>query len=81
MALAKSALAIAAAMIATTVWAEGPMPAELAWKLLELGQVIDLPKTAAIYAPLQENEPYQGVKIDATSNTARPTATCSTSSR
>jgi hypothetical protein len=66
MALAKSALAIAAAMIATTVWAEGPMPEELAWKLLELGQVIDLPKTAAIYAPLQENEPYQGVKIDDT---------------
>ena len=66
MALAKSALAIAAAVIATTVWAEGPMPEELAWKLLELGQVIDLPKTAAIYAPLQENEPYQGVKIDDT---------------
>ena len=76
MAPAKSALAIAAAMIATTVWAEGPMPEELAWKLLELGQVIDLPKTAAIYAPLQENEPYRG----ATSNTARPIATCSRSS-
>ena len=40
------------------------MPKELAWKLLELGQVIDLPKIAAIYAPLQENEPYQGVKIE-----------------
>ena len=64
MALAKSALAIAAAVIATTAWAEGPMSEELAWKLLELGQVIDLPKTAAIYAPLQENEPYQGVKIE-----------------
>ena len=64
MALAKSALAIAAAMIATTAWAEGPMSEELAWKLLELGRVIDLPKTAASYAPLQENEPYQGVKIE-----------------
>ena len=53
-------------MIATTVWAEGPIPKELAWKLLELGQVIDLPKIAAIYAPLQENEPYPGVKIDDT---------------
>ena len=42
------------------------MPKELAWKLLELGQVIDLPKIAAIYAPLQENEPYPGVKIDDT---------------
>ena len=64
MALAKSALTIAAAMIATTAWAEGPMSEELAWKLLELGQVIDLPKTGASYAPLQENEPYQGVKIE-----------------
>ena len=47
------------------------MPKELAWKLLELGQVIDLPKIAAIYAPLQENEPYQGVKIDETSTDRR----------
>ena len=64
MALAKSALAIAAAMIAPTAWAESPMSEEPVWKLLELGQVIDLPKTAAIYAPLQENVPYQGVKIE-----------------
>ena len=40
------------------------MPEEIAWKLLELGRVIDPPKTAALYAPLQEKEPYQGVKIE-----------------
>ena len=56
------------------------MPEDFAWKLLEIGRVIDPPKTAALYAPLQQKEPYQGVKIDATSNTARPTAICSMSS-
>ena len=40
------------------------MPDEIAWKLLAIGRVIDPPKTAAIYAPLQEKEPYPGVKIE-----------------
>ena len=40
------------------------MPDEIAWKLQELGQVIEPPKTAALYAPLQEKEPYQGVKTE-----------------
>ena len=40
------------------------MPDEIARKLLELGRVIDPPKTAALYAPLQEKEPYPGVKIE-----------------
>ena len=40
------------------------MSEDLAWKLLELGRVIDPPKTAALYAPMQEKEPYQGVKIE-----------------
>jgi acetyl esterase/lipase len=56
--------AIAVAMISTIAWAESPMPEELAWKLLELGRVIDPPKTFALYAPLQEKEPYQGVRIE-----------------
>jgi triacylglycerol lipase len=64
MGLVKWALAITAAMIATAAWAESPMPEDLAWKLLELGRVIDPPKTAALFAPLQEKEPYQGVKIE-----------------
>jgi triacylglycerol lipase len=40
------------------------MPEDLAWKLLELGRVIDQPKTAALYAPMQEKEPYPGVRIE-----------------
>jgi len=52
-------------MFANTAFAQqSPMPDDLAWKLLELGRVIDPPKTAALYAPLQEKEPYQGVKTE-----------------
>jgi len=40
------------------------MPEDIAWKLLELGHIIDPPKTAALYAPLQQKEPYQSVKIE-----------------
>ena len=29
-----------------------------------LGRVIDPPKTAALYAPMQQKEPYAGVKIE-----------------
>ncbi|MGN1289376.1 MAG: alpha/beta hydrolase [Bradyrhizobium sp.] len=43
---------------------QSPMPEDLAWKLLELGRVVDQPKTAALYAPLQQKEPYQGVKVE-----------------
>ncbi|HKH00752.1 MAG TPA: alpha/beta hydrolase, partial [Bradyrhizobium sp.] len=65
MALRKSALAVVAAMIVSAAWAQqSPMPEEIAWKLLELGHVIDQPKNAAIYAPLQPKEPYQGVRIE-----------------
>jgi triacylglycerol lipase len=40
------------------------MSDEMAWKLLELGRVIDPPKTAALYAPLQQKEPYRGIKME-----------------
>jgi triacylglycerol lipase len=40
------------------------MPDDIAWKLQELGSVIDPPKTAEIYAPLQQKEPYPGVRIE-----------------
>ena len=45
---------------------EGPqtgMPPELAAKVAALGRVIDPPKTIPLYAPLQEKEPYKGVKV------------------
>jgi acetyl esterase/lipase len=61
----KSGLAIIVALLASNAWAQqAPMPEDLAWKLLELGRVIDPPKTAALYAPRQEKEPYQGVKVE-----------------
>ena len=61
----KSVLIMAAAMIASAASAQqGPVPAEIAAKLQELGRVIDPPKTAALYAPLQQKEPYPGVKVE-----------------
>jgi triacylglycerol lipase len=66
MASPKLALAILAGlMVAATASQaqESQMPAEIAARLSELGRVIDPPKTAALYATLQEKEPYQGVRI------------------
>jgi triacylglycerol lipase len=61
----KSWLVIAATLLAGSASAQtAPMSEDLAWKLLELGRVIDPPKTAALYAPMQEKEPYQGVKVE-----------------
>jgi len=61
----RSALAVVALMFAASAWAQqSPMPEDIAWKLLELGSVIDPPKTAELYAPLQEKEPYQGVTVE-----------------
>jgi acetyl esterase/lipase len=63
----KAALAVVAAMIVTTTaaWAQqSPMPAETAAKLREIGRVVDPPNTAPLYAPLQQKEPYPGVKIE-----------------
>ncbi|WP_342728502.1 alpha/beta hydrolase [Bradyrhizobium sp. B097] len=64
MRLAISALAAALMLSGPALGQQGPMPEDLAWKLLELGRVIDPPKTAALYAPLQQKEPYQGVKVE-----------------
>lgn len=61
----KSALATIASMwIASACAQQTPMPEDIAWKLLEIGRVIDVPKTAALYAPLQQKEPYAGVKTE-----------------
>ena len=59
------AVAAIAALIASTASAQqAPMSEDLAWKLLEFGRVIDPPKTAALFAPMQQKEPYQGVKTE-----------------
>jgi len=50
--------------IAPAAAQDSPMPDDIAWKLAEIGQTVDPAKTAAIYAPLQQKEPYQGVKVD-----------------
>jgi triacylglycerol lipase len=65
MALLKPALTVLAALMASAAWAQqSPMPVDIEWKLLELGPVVDLHNTAELYAPLQEKEPYQGVRVE-----------------
>jgi acetyl esterase/lipase len=39
------------------------MPPDIATKIAALGRVVDPIATAAIYAPLQESEPYAGIKV------------------
>ncbi len=41
----------------------GSMPPDIAEKIAAIGRVIAPPQTAAIYAPLQPQEPYTGVKV------------------
>ena len=61
----KSLIAIVAALLASNAWAQqSPMPEDLAWKLIEIGRAVDPAKTAAIYAPLQQKEPYADVKVE-----------------
>lgn len=50
-------------LLATLLAACAQMPPEIAEKVKAIGPVIDPPKTAAIYAPLQQKEPYAGVKV------------------
>jgi acetyl esterase/lipase len=61
----KSALAVVAAMLVGGAWAQqSPSLEDIAWRLVELGPVVDGPNTAKLYTPLQEKEPYQGVKVE-----------------
>jgi triacylglycerol lipase len=63
----KSALAVVAVLMGTVTaaWAQqSPMPAATAARLQELGRVVDPLNTAPLYAPLQQKEPYPGVKIE-----------------
>jgi triacylglycerol lipase len=63
--IAAWALATGLVMTSTAVHTQqSPMPDDIAWKLIEIGRTVDPPKTAALYAPLQEKEPYQGVKVE-----------------
>lgn len=63
----KSVLMVLSAIIMSTATAwpqQSPMPVQIAAKLQEIGRVVDPPATAPLYAPLQEKEPYHGVKVD-----------------
>ena len=66
MADVKSVLAVMTSLIATSAVhaQQSPMPDDIAWKLVEIGRTIDPPKTATLYAPLQQKEPYQEVKVE-----------------
>ena len=66
MPLRPASIFVAAGILAsTTAWAQQtPMPAHIAAKLHEIGRVVDPPATAPLYAPLQQKEPYRGVKVD-----------------
>jgi triacylglycerol lipase len=58
----RAAFLLAALLCATPALA-GEMPAEIAAAVKQIGPVIDPPKTAALFAPLQKKEPYVGVTV------------------
>jgi triacylglycerol lipase len=58
--LALTGAALVAALAALPARAQ--MPPEIEWKLIDIGPVINPPETARLYVPLQEKEPYQGIK-------------------
>jgi hypothetical protein len=63
---AKPALAMIPAMFVSAASAQqGQMPDEIAGNLLELGRVVDPPKTALFYAPLQERSPIRASESSA----------------
>jgi len=39
------------------------VPPAIEQQLQQIGRVVDPPKTAALYAPLQQREPYAGVRV------------------
>jgi acetyl esterase/lipase len=51
------------AALSTSSPARAQMPQDIAAKVAALGRVVDPENTAKIYAPLQEKEPYNGIKV------------------
>jgi acetyl esterase/lipase len=47
----------------TSVAAPSQVPDAIEQQLLQIGRVVDPPRTAALYAPLQQREPYPGVRV------------------
>jgi len=64
--LVATALALVVAGVLSSLAARaqaGGMPTEIEWKLAEMGAVINAPATASLYAPLQEQPPYNDVRV------------------
>ncbi len=55
--------ALLGTVLALPTLALAQMPPDIAQKVAALGRVVDPENTAKIYAPLQETEPYAGVKV------------------
>lgn len=55
--------ALLGAVLAFPTLARAQMPPDIAEKVAALGRVVDPENTAKIYAPLQEKEPYTGIKV------------------
>ena len=51
------------ALLTLLLCACAQMPPDVAERVKAIGPVIDPPKTAAIYAPFQQKEPYAGVQV------------------
>ena len=61
----KSALGILAVMLVSAAWAQqNPMSEDIAGRLVEPGPVVNPSSTAEFYVPLQEKEPYHGVRVE-----------------
>ena len=54
---------LAAAAVTQPTAALAQMPPDIADKVAAIGRVVDPENTGKIYAPLQEKEPYAGVKV------------------
>src|SRR5712691_11902385 len=55
--------ALVGAGLAFPTVALAQMPPDIAAKIAAMGRVVDPENTGKIYAPLQEKEPYAGVKV------------------
>jgi acetyl esterase/lipase len=51
------------AALAVPTGAQAQMPPDIAGKIAALGRVVDPENTGKLYAPLQEKEPYAGIKV------------------
>jgi pimeloyl-ACP methyl ester carboxylesterase len=59
--IAAAGIATAGMMLPTA--AQAQMPPDIAAKIAALGRVVDPENTGKLYAPLQEKEPYDGIKV------------------